>query len=199
MSCQSKWTGYMTRMYAQARGSQQRYSERHREASSALQAAQDRADAAQDQVKYLKDTIADKDGQLSHLEQQVQALRQVNSFAGYFVSSQQASESYPAIIHMQDTDGRLHAQEQKLADQHAATEKALEKSQAELASTWEQLTQARAEKMAMAHRQSDEMDRVEDRVKAAIQRKDDTIESLRSQLTDLQTQMRNAESILTLE
>lgn len=66
-----------TVVHVQAQGSQQRYSERHREASTALQAAQDRANAAQDQVKYLKDIIADKDVQVGRLAQQVKMSQEV--------------------------------------------------------------------------------------------------------------------------
>lgn len=100
---------------------------------------------------------------------------------------------------MQDTEQKLLGQQQKLSIQGAATEAALENAKAELTCLQEQVAQARTEKMLLTQRQTDEMDRVEHRVKAAIQKKDDTIASLRSQLTDVQTQMRNAESILTLE
>lgn len=77
----------ITHSHVQARGSQQRYSERHREASTALQAAKDRADAAQDQVKYLKDTIADQDGKLHRLEQQVHGFEQVRDVSCFLRKS----------------------------------------------------------------------------------------------------------------
>lgn len=100
---------------------------------------------------------------------------------------------------MQETEHQLRSQEQTLSTRSAATEAALENANAELVCTQERLQKTRTEKRVLQQRQADEMDRVEDRVKAAIQRKDETIALLRNQLADLQNQMRNAESMLTLE
>lgn len=61
----------------QARSSQQRYGERHREASAALLAAQERAETAAAQVLTLRaDTVA-KNETITWLEAQVQTAQNV--------------------------------------------------------------------------------------------------------------------------
>lgn len=67
----------------QARGSQQRYSERHRETFTALQAARDRADVAEEQLKYLKETMADQEGKIRRLEHQLEKSHQVRAITLY--------------------------------------------------------------------------------------------------------------------
>ena len=52
---------------------------------------------------------------------------------------------------------------------------------------------------AHQQRKVDEMDRVENRVKAAIQRKDETIAALRGQVEELQQHMRSAEDMLSID
>lgn len=94
---------------------------------------------------------------------------------------------------------KLQDQEQRLSAQHAIADADLHRVKAELAKSQELQAQASRENQTLRQRQAAEMDRVEDRVKAAIQRKDEIIASLRSQLAELNEQMRNAESILTLE
>lgn len=190
--------GKVTLQHAQARSSQQRYSERHREASEALQAAKDRADAAQDQVKYLKDVIADQDEKLHRMGQQVQSSDQVQSPAGF--CSNHPHKLKPKVrLQLQETEKRLQEQQKMFSAQTATTEADMQSIKAELTEVKEQLAQASRDNQTLRQRQSDEMDRVEQRVKLAIQRKDETIASLRSQLAELSTQMQNAESILTLE
>lgn len=63
----------------QARGSQQRYAERHREASAALHAAEEQAEASQELVKHLKGLVEDKESRVSELERQVQSASSVCS------------------------------------------------------------------------------------------------------------------------
>lgn len=63
----------MSRVRLQARGSQQRYAERHRDASVALNAAEERAEASQELVKHLKGLVEDKESRVSDLERRLQS------------------------------------------------------------------------------------------------------------------------------
>ena len=67
----------VTRRTLQARGSQQRYAERHREASTALNAAEERAEASQELVKHLKGLVEDKESRVSDLERQLRSASSV--------------------------------------------------------------------------------------------------------------------------
>ena len=61
----------------QARSSQQRYADRHRETAAALTAAQERADASAAQVLQLRKDAAAKNDTIAWLEGQVQSAQQV--------------------------------------------------------------------------------------------------------------------------
>jgi hypothetical protein len=62
---------------AQARSSQQRYADRHRETAAAVVAAQERADSAAAQVLELRKDAATKNDTIAWLEKQVQAAQEV--------------------------------------------------------------------------------------------------------------------------
>lgn len=63
----------------QARGSQQRYADRHRETAAALAAAQDRADVANAQVAELRKEAASRNEMIGWLEEQVKKAQLVRT------------------------------------------------------------------------------------------------------------------------
>jgi hypothetical protein len=66
-----------------------RYTDRHRECTSALCAAQERADAVEAQCHQLRTDAASKNSTISWLEQQVQAAQEVRiqSYANKYAAS----------------------------------------------------------------------------------------------------------------
>jgi hypothetical protein len=63
----------------QARSSQQRYAERHRDTAAALSEAEERAEASQELVKHLRGLVEDKESRVSDLERQLRAASSVRS------------------------------------------------------------------------------------------------------------------------
>ena len=99
----------------------------------------------------------------------------------------------------QELSGALTDQRQELQRQAADKDKSLDEARADVKQLQEQLTQAHLDMRAHQQRKVDEMDRVENRVKAAIQRKDETIAALRGQVEELQQHMRSAEDMLSID
>jgi polyhydroxyalkanoate synthesis regulator phasin len=100
---------------------------------------------------------------------------------------------------MQELSDARTEQRQELQRQAADKDKSLDEARSEVRELQEQLTQAHLDMRAHQQRKVDEMDRVENRVKAAIQRKDETIAALRGQVEELQQHMRSAEDMLSID
>lgn len=100
---------------------------------------------------------------------------------------------------MQELSSALVEQRQELRRQAADKDKSLDELRAELKQLQEQLTQAHLDMRAHQQRKVDEMDHVENRVKATIDRKDETIAALRGQVAELQQHMRSAEDMLSID
>jgi chromosome segregation ATPase len=71
--------------------------------------------------------------------------------------------------------------------------------QAELQDTHSKLAESEATLDKLQRRKAAEMEHVEQRVKAAIQRKDETIGALRAQLAEAHASMRSTEQMLAAE
>jgi chromosome segregation ATPase len=110
-----------------------------------------------------------------------------------------AVASTQAAVCMQEQAHALRVQRQELEEAAKQTAEALELSRGDVKQLQQQLAQAHVDMRAHQQRKVDEMDRVENRVKAAIQRKDETISALRAQVADLQHEMRTAEDMLTVD
>lgn len=76
---------------------------------------------------------------------------------------------------------------------------ALGNAQSELETANKNLAALKSQVDSMQRRKAAEMDQVETRVKAAIQRKNTTITALRDQLSDAYQQIRTTEAVLTIE
>lgn len=97
---------------------------------------------------------------------------------------------------MQEAKEREASIRALMSEKETVSASTAQQLRAELAAAQDRVRDAEATCVRQQRQQSIELDRVEERVKAAIQRKDDTISALRAQLADAHQSLRSAEGLL---
>ena len=100
---------------------------------------------------------------------------------------------------VQDAYKREETVRQQFTDRDAATAATTQQLHAEVSTLRAQLAESEATLDKVQRRKAAEMEHVEQRVKAAIQRKDETIAALKGQLAEAHASMRSTEQLLAAD
>ena len=100
---------------------------------------------------------------------------------------------------MQEAQAREAGMRTLMSEKEQASATTSRQLQLELDGVRTKLTQTGATLDKLQRHKAAEMEHVEQRVKAAIQRKDDTISSLKAQLAEANASMRSTEQMLAVE